>query len=115
MASFLKDVGWKASLEKLILLEKLKEVVSCQDDVGKALLEELVKALLLQAFLPEGLSPATWAKLKLFKVEAVLNLCLKGLLLQALLLEVLSQVFITKLKLIKVQAASCKGDVEALV
>ena len=74
-----------------------KEVVSCQDDVGKALLEELVKALLLQAFLPEGLSPATFAKLKLVKVEAVLNLCLEGCLLQAVLLEVLSQGF-AKLK-----------------
>ena len=58
-----------------MLLEKLgSKVVSCQADVGKALLEELVlKALLLQAFLPEGLSQATCAKLKLIKVEAVLN------------------------------------------
>ena len=62
------------------------------------------KALLRQAFLPEGLSPATFAKLKLVKVEAVLNLCLEGCLLQAVLLEVLSQGF-AKLKLIKVQAA----------
>ena len=80
--------------------------MNCQADGGKDLLEDLVlKALLLQALWPEELSQATGAKLKLIKVEAVLNLCLEGLLLQALLLEVLSQVFITKLKLIKVQAA----------
>ena len=48
--------------------------MSCQADVGKDLVEDLVlKALLLQAFLPEGLSQATGAKLKLVKVKAVLK------------------------------------------